>query len=195
MYNKIHNKWNILKISLIYLLSGLVGTFMYVLLFNRFHDEVNKVPLLGAISLLFLACMFTILLLIYLLKILKFRIIKQDYILIFTLIFFFNYNLYGLIPFNVSRSNSIIVMGYLKANDGKPKTENEIKEFVEEKYFVEYQAIQKRLNEQVSAGNIKFVNNGYIITPRGLFVLNLFSKITSFYNVENDFTQVKVKND
>lgn len=176
---------------LIYIIAAIEGTFLYIILFRIFNEEATKIPLFGAIILLLLACLFIILQLLWLKKTkLKELITNRDLVLIFVLLFFFNYNLYGLIPFNVSRSNSIIVMGYLKHYSGLSRSERDIKTFVEKKYFEEYDAIQKRLNEQISAGNVIKTEDGYQITQRGIFILNLFSKISSFYNIGNDFTNM-----
>jgi|GEM_PF-2687969 predicted transcriptional regulator len=106
------------------------------------------------------------------------------------LLFFFNYSLYGMIPFNISRSNSIMIMGYLKANTGNPKTEIEIEEFVKLKYFKEYGAIQKRLKEQELAGNIIRKGDSYLITPRGSLLITAFGEITDLFKMKNNFAKI-----
>ena len=95
-----------------------------------------------------------------------------------------------MIPFNCARSNSIIIVGYLHKQNGIPRTEKEIKTFVEQKYFQEYDAISRRLNEQIKAGNIERVDDGYILTQRGFFIVKTFGLITDLYNMDNNFTKL-----
>lgn len=95
-----------------------------------------------------------------------------------------------MIPFNCARSNSIIMVGYLYKQHGVPKTEKEIQEFVEQEYFHKYQAIQKRLREQINAGNIEKIGEGYILTSRGAFIVRTFGLITDLYNMDQNFTKL-----
>ena len=114
----------------------------------------------------------------------------RDVILIVVLFFFLNYNLYGMVPFNCSRSNSIIIVGYLLKNSQSPKTKNEIEAFVKEEYFDKYQAIQRRLDEQVNAGNIKELNGQYELTTQGVYVVKIFGFITDLYKTDQNFTKI-----
>jgi hypothetical protein len=94
-----------------------------------------------------------------------------------------------LIPFNSSRSNSIIIVGYLLKNTSDPKTKLEIEEFVKKEYFEKYQAIQQRLDEQTRAGNIREINGKYELTPQGVFVVKAFGYITDLYHTDKNFTK------
>lgn len=82
------------------------------------------------------------------------------------------------------------MVGYLYKQHGAPKTEKEIQEFVGQEYFQKYQAIQKRLQEQINAGNVKEVNGGYVLTERGILVVKVFGFITDLYNMDQNFTKL-----
>ena len=56
-------------------------------------------------------------------------------------------------------------------------------------YFYEYDAIQKRLEEQIAIGNVIKSDKGYVITKRGELILNIFSKITDLYNMDQNFAR------
>lgn len=80
-------------------------------------------------------------------------------------------------------------MGYLYNNKGLAKSEIEIKKYVMNKYYNEYNAISIRLSEQQLAGNIELSDDGYVITDRGLVVMEVMSFVTSLFNVNNDFSK------
>ena len=119
-------------------------------------------------------------------NILKDIITYRDILLMCTFFFFLNYFFYG-IPFNVSRSNSIILVSFLYEQQGSPKTEEEITSFIIKKYFYDYKAVSKRLQEQIASGNIQKVDNGYILTKRGEIIVETFEFITDLYNEKNNF--------
>jgi len=113
----------------------------------------------------------------------------QDYLLIFMITIFINWFIYGLIPFNVSRSNSVILLKHLYDSDGEYKTKSEIIIHVHNKYFNQYDAVGLRLSEQLKAGNIEKVGDGYHITPKGIFITKTFLFISRLYNLENNFLE------
>ncbi len=179
----------ILKLIL-FLIFLLLGTFVYVFSFRHLELGSNKSLLVGEITLLFLVCIAFV----YLIKIVNAKYLKkifnyQDLIIYFLILFFFNYNFYGFIPFNVSRSNTVIIMNYLNSQNSVPVTKDSILEHTNNVYFYEYDAIQKRLEEQIAIGNVIKSDKGYVITKRGEFILNIFSKITDLYNMDQNFAR------
>ncbi len=181
-----------LKLATLYVIMLITGTILYISSFRINFIDAQSIPLVGSIALLLIICLIALIALIILkrtsiyINILTYR----DIALILLLLFFFNYNLYGMVPFNCARSNSIIMVGYLLKNNPTPKTEKEIQDFVENEYFQKYQAIQKRLHEQIKAGNIKKVDGGYILTKRGILVVKVFGFITDLYNMDQNFTKL-----
>ncbi len=168
----------------------LFGTSAYILFFNLLNLGNNNQLLVGeVVLLLFISLTFVFLFYKIAKKYLDIKLVKQDLIIFFLILFFFNYNIYGLIPFNASRSNTVIIMEYLNSQSGESVKKNDILIYVSEKYFYEYDAVQKRLNEQVNAGNVIKTDNGYKISSRGTFILNLFGFITNIYGMDNNFTK------
>ena len=68
-------------------------------------------------------------------------------------------------------------------------SKNSILEHVNNVYFYEYDAIQKRLEEQIAIGNVIKSDKGYIITKRGELILNIFSRVTDLYNMDQNFAR------
>ncbi len=102
-------------------------------------------------------------------------------------IFFINWNIYGLIPFNASRSNSIIVINYAYKQGAAGYDLNEIKSHVAEEYFEKYKAVELRLEEQIGAGNIELIDNKFYITRKGKIIAKIFFCVSSLYSIENNF--------
>lgn len=182
---------NNLNIVLFYITNLIVGTLIYVAFFSTALMKANSIPLARPLGLLSIWCIvFSIFLFI-----LKSKrktptlLTNRDIILNVVLLFFLNYNLYTMIPFNCSRSNSIIIVGYLLKNASEPKTKLEIEDFVREEYFEKYQAIQRRLDEQTRAGNIREINGKYELTPQGVLTVKVFGFITDLYHTDKNFTK------
>lgn len=182
---------NNLKIVLFYIINLIVGTVMYMVLFSTDLMQSNTIPLAGPIGLLIILCIVFSIFLFTLQSKRKVPVLitNRDIVLNMVLLFFLNYNLYVMIPFNCSRSNSIIIVGYLLKNNSDPKTKLEIEEFVKDEYFVKNQAIQQRLDEQTRAGNIRESNGKYELTPQGVFVVKAFGFITDLYHTDKNFTK------
>ena len=92
-----------------------------------------------------------------------------------------------MVPFNVSRSNSIIILNYLYKNQGSPKSKKDIEAFTKHKYYDEYDAVGVRLAEQLAAGYVIDANGKFLITKKGIITANLLSRLTIFYNERNNF--------
>jgi hypothetical protein len=183
---------NNLNVVLFYIANLIVGTAIYIAFFSADLMKSNSIPLAGPLGLLTILCIVFSTFLFILKSKRKTPVLftYRDITLNMVLLFFLNYNLYVMIPFNCSRSNSIIIVGYLLKNIPAPKTKIEIEEFVKEEYFEKYQAIQKRLDEQTTAGNIREINGKYELTPQGVFVVKAFGFITDLYHTDKNFTEL-----
>ena len=179
-----------IRLAFFYILFIFIGTFSYLALiqleiFNKYDYLFLKSGVLLLIASIFTAIL--LLLLKYKINLIKSFIIYQDILLIFLLIIFINWFVYGLVPFNVSRSNSIIILKYMYDNNGHSKSKDEIKDFVQKKYFDDYDAVGIRLNEQIISGNILKTDQGYIITAKGMDVAESMKFLSNFYNLKNNF--------
>jgi len=184
------NLKNFMILFFIYFSFLLIGTVCFILSFWINIFNTLDVLFFRSLILLIIVCLIIAILLLFAKKksnILKDIITYRDILLICILLFSFNDIMYGTIPFNVSRSNSIILVSYLYEHKGSPKTEEEITSFIIKKYFYDYKAISKRLQEQIASGNIQKVNNGYMLTKRGEIIVETFGFIADLYNVKNNF--------
>lgn len=173
-----------------YLLPVLMFTFLYILSFSFVSRSFFSVPLLGPIGiLLFLSLLMAGVLKLMVSYFSPVYFNGKDIAIAVILFFFINYSIYGMIPFNTSRSNSILIIGYLFQNEGMPKSKNEIEDHVKKAYFDKYNAIQRRLNEQEKAGNIAEVNGKYFLTTRGKFITKLFANVSDLYQIEYNFAK------
>jgi hypothetical protein len=174
----------------IYILSITVSTLLYVSFFWTKTFIYFDFLFIKSGIFLIVSCLVVLLFILYLriknVGIFK-QMIWQDFALIFTLTVFLNWFVYGLIPFNVSRSTSVILLKYLYDNNGNPRSINQIRDFIQDKYFNQYDSVGIRLSEQVAAGNIKEIDGNFYITPKGIFVANVFFEVSKFYNVKNNF--------
>lgn len=186
------DKYKKVNLAVFYISSIVIGTVIYISLYSIKLIKSDSIPLAGPLSLLAALSIILFLALVILMKKKKSPQMStfRDVILIVVLFFFLNYNLYGMIPFNCSRSNSILIVGYLAKNSTLPKTKNEIEAFVKEEYFDKYQAIQRRLNEQVNVGNIKELNGRYELTTQGVYVVKIFGFIADLYKIDQNFTKI-----
>ena len=101
-----------------YVVPFFVFTFLYIFSFSLVPKYFFDIPLLGPVGIL----LFLSIVMIGILKLISEHITCNDFdikdICIIAITFFFiNYNVYGMIPFNVSRSNSILILGYLLQHD------------------------------------------------------------------------------
>ena len=183
------NLKNFMMLLFVYFSFIFIGTVFFILSFWINIFSSFDILFFRSFILMIIVCLIIAFLLLFVKKkinILKDIITYRDILLICILFFFLNYFFYG-IPFNVSRSNSIILVSFLYEHKGSPKTEEEITSFVINKYFYEYKAVSKRLQEQIASGNIQKVDNGYILTKRGEIVVKIFEFITDLYNEKNNF--------
>lgn len=114
-------------------------------------------------------------------------LLVQDMFLISLLFFVVNWQVYGLIPFNVTRSNSIILLDYLYSRNGVPVSKSDIEKYVGEMYFEKYDSIGVRLDEQIKSGNIAESDDGWVITKKGQETARVMSYITKLYNPQRTY--------
>lgn len=111
----------------------------------------------------------------------------QDIFLVCLLFVSINWQVYGLIPFNSTRSNSIILLDYLYWKDGVSVSKDNVEEYVKRVYFSEYDSIGVRLDEQEKTGNIRAVDGGWVITEKGRKVARAMDFITNLYNPSRSY--------
>jgi hypothetical protein len=180
-----------------YLCSILFGSILALSFFRLGLFSNSEYLYNRPLIIFFLAASLTVAILIYLKKyflFIKFIVIR-DLVIIFILIFFLNFNAYGAVIFNVTRSNSILMMGFLYKNKDLRLTQEQITEHVRDKYFIEYAAIPKRLNEQLLMANLTVEPSGYQITKRGITLIEILHDVTKLYHAEPNLLEMYINND
>lgn len=180
------------KLSILAMLyaSGLVlGTALFIVLFRTTLLDAFDYLFYKAFIALILSCAAVggALLLIKSRTLLGEAFTYRDIIILVMGLFFLNYSFYGAIPFNVSRSTSVILLGYLDNSGDIPRTEGEITDYLMNRYFRQYRAVSVRLDEQIVSGNVKKTESGYVITEQGRRVAALWRRVSDVYKVKNNF--------
>ena len=115
-------------------------------------------------------------------------------IAIISLIFFFgHYSLYGLVPFNASRSVSVMLMGYFLNNPERSISQVEVANYINQEYFVTSDAVLKRLSEQRSLGYLEYKNKEYQITKKGIIAIRLIGTIASAYKIDKNYAAMRLR--
>jgi hypothetical protein len=127
-------------------------------------------------------------LLLFFKKLNTFKIISTKDILIISLLAFtFNNFIYGLIPFNTSRSVSVMIVGYLYNNKDKSVSNEELNEYIYKLYFLKENAVNMRIEEQIKIGNIEKVENQFKLTNKGLVIVRFMNSITEIFNTKKNY--------
>ena len=176
------------KLTFIYIFFIIISTILFVALFwIEFFNFFDVLFLKYFILLIITTCVIFILLL-FLKKINIFKIISTKDILIISLLAFtFNNFIYGLIPFNTSRSVSVMIVGYLYNNKDKSVSNEELNEYIYKLYFLKENAVNMRIEEQIKIGNIEKVENHFKLTNKGLVIIRFMNSITEIFNTKKNY--------
>jgi hypothetical protein len=91
-----------------------------------------------------------------------------------------------LAPLTIDRSYTIFSLADMLENEHTPFTAQEIEERFSEIYIHQYESTRKRIDEQLSLGNIKKHGDGYVITEKGKHLISLFRIVETIYPVEDN---------
>jgi hypothetical protein len=185
-----YNLKTIFYLFIIYIASIIIGTsFFLSLLWTKIFMNQNVLFFRTGILLVLISIFLFFALFIIKIKLTysKKFFLWRDIFLVVLIFFFLNWNIYGMVPFNVSRSNSIIILNYLYKNQNSPKSKRDIEAFTKHKYYEDYDAVGVRLSEQLAAGNVIVTNGNFVITKKGIITANILSRLTFFYNEKNNF--------
>jgi hypothetical protein len=61
--------------------------------------------------------------------------------------------------------------------------------YINKKYFIDEDAVGRRLNEQIRIGNVEFDGSGYKLTNKGTEIVRVMGLITSAYNMEKNYAK------
>ncbi|MBU3625044.1 hypothetical protein ICN48_02155 [Polynucleobacter sp. JS-Safj-400b-B2] len=185
------NIGEILKLGCIYLITIIAGTGLFLSLFWINFLNSGDILFFKSLIYLFTVCLLIIFILIFLkFKVSSLKSLTYRDILLITIIFFTtNHIFYGLIPFNASRSVSVMIVGYLFNHQDTLVSEKDMDTYIDELYFKKENAVQRRLLEQVEIGNVEKFEGGYKLTPKGIETVKLMGLITSVYNTDKNYAK------
>lgn len=176
------------KLIFIYIFFLIISTILFIALFWIEIFNFFDVLFLKYFILLIITTCVIFILLLFLKKINIFKIIStKDILIICLLAFTFNNFIYGLIPFNTSRSVSVMIVGYLYNNKDRNISNKELNQHIYKLYFLKENAVKMRIDEQIEIGNIKQIDNQYKLTDKGLIIVNIMSLITEIFNTKKNY--------
>jgi len=177
-----------LRLACIYSFFLVISTTLFIALFwIKFFDFLDILFFKSLVLLSITICVFFFSL-IFLKKINFFKIIStRDIIIICLLSFILNDSIYKLVPFNTSRSVSVMIVGYLYNNKDRNISNNELNQHIYKLYFLKENAVKMRIAEQIRIGNVKQIENQYKLTDKGLIIVNIMSSITEIFNTKKNY--------
>ena len=177
-----------LKLIIIYIFFFAISTILFVALFWIEIFDFLDVLFLKSFILLILTICTIFILLLFLKKLNILKIIStKDILIICLLSFTFNNFIYGLIPFNTSRSVSVMIVGYLYNNKDRGVTNEELNEYIYKLYFLKENAVNSRIAEQIKIGNVEKIENEYKLTNKGFIILKFMNSITEMFNTKKNY--------
>src|SRR3989344_4786820 len=109
-------------------------------------------------------------------------------LLILTLVFIFSINLlfFTHVPVTADRSISVFLLGYMSGSSETVYDEEVIKKVFIDEYVLKNENIEKRLEEQISSGNISRDLGGYRITDQGKKIVRFYVFISRLLNIRSE---------
>ena len=181
----------LINLGLIYLASISFGTILFLALFWINFNQISDVLFFKSFIYLIVVSIFLVITLALIKSsLVRFRFLTFRDIFLISIIFFtLNNILYGLVPFNTSRSVSVMIVGYLYNHQDSSVTKGDIDTYIYQLYFKQDDAVQRRLLEQVKVGNVEKIGDAYKLTPKGIRTVRLMGIITSAYNTDKNYAQ------
>ena len=180
--------------QLVFLHIGLLflGTTIYfVLLASGLLNSIS-VYFYRGICLLILTLVFMVAVYGFLKKIrLGSNFAVKDIILSLVLIFSMNLLFFTHVPVTADRSISVFLLGYMSGSSETVYDEEVIKKVFIDEYVLKNENIEKRLEEQISSGNISRDLGGYRITDQGKKIVRFYVFISRLLNIRSENIKFK----
>ena len=180
------------KLLFFYCIYILFFSFVYMLSFRLDISSITNIFTYKGVTLLIMVAILLLLLLIviryiFIKKNIIFLEIKDIFITILISILI-NAFILILIPTTIERSISVYMINRLN-NSENGLSKSEIEQTFIDEYVYEFDAFNKRLNEQVITGNItkKVIDSEekYVLTNKGKFTYKLFRIFNELYNIKS----------
>lgn len=188
---------NFFKYLLLYSVSLILGLCLFVSIHRMSLDFGFDYLFLNSLICLLLSSLLLLIIIVFFIKsCIDTFAGSKDVIIIIVLNLSICWNIYGMFPFNVSRSNSVIILNHAYLMQTVGATKIDYINVVESVYIKDYDAVGIRLKEQVASGNMRELDGKYFITEKGEIVAEIFLCISNLFNVKNNFfSDVKCRYD
>lgn len=177
---------SLLKLLLIYISLFIIGTIAYILSFQT--------PLLNNLSVFFyrgiaLIILWGIIISVIMILLKRFRfkniITIRDILLLFCAFCCINVVIFTHLPVTADRSITVFMLGYFAEDENVSYTQENIKKVFWDKYVNEYEAFEKRFEEQIITGTIEKLPDGtYRITSKGKSLIGIYDMISDWYKID-----------
>ena len=174
-----------LMISFLHSFFFIIGTIFFILFFrSNLLNDINIIFYRGII-LLTASCILVFLIMIVFKKSHWGPLFTyKDVILSIILIACVNLVFFTHFPVTVERSISVFLLNYMNKHRNEVLTDKEITEVFINKYLYEFNAIDKRLQEQLASGNIICDVKGCRISKQGELLIKLFFLIADIFKID-----------
>jgi hypothetical protein len=163
-------------------------TIIYITSFRTGLFQTINVFFYRGILLLLTASLFLATTLVFLKRNTKFSDYLNYYDLIVSVIVFFSFNLifFTHVPVTADRSLSVFMLGSMTQDIDGSYRKDELENLFIEKYINENNNIGKRIDEQLSSGNIMEANNEYKLTDRGKKLMDFYKNVAEIFEIPKD---------
>jgi hypothetical protein len=111
----------------------------------------------------------------------------RDIVLAFLAIFSINLVFFTHVPVTADRSVTIFMLGYMNDRPDLVYTREQVRDFFIQRYVDDYDAIQRRFDEQVVSGNLETATQGYKLSNRGRRLMQFYHWVSDVYGVDKKF--------
>lgn len=167
-----------------FLCTYIVGTIIFILLFQTPVLQDVDVLMYRGIALLVISVLLIIAVLLLFKRFIYKEFEVKDILLIALTICCINLALFTLLPVTVERSVSVFMLCYMSDHSDTAYTEDDIEKVFIDEYIETYGAFQKRFHEQDVTGSIEETENGYVITDRGKRLVYMFRFIGEIFGTD-----------
>ena len=118
----------------------------------------------------------------------------RDILLLFCAFCCINVVIFTHLPVTADRSISVFMLGYFAKDENDSYTQEEIEKVFWEKYVIEYDAFDKRFQEQLATGTIEKLPDGtYRITSKGKSIIGIYDTISTWYKIDKKLIDPKIE--
>lgn len=98
-----------------------------------------------------------------------------------------NLTFFTLVPVNLDRSISVFLLAWMGNSEARPMDRADLHRVFETVYVTRYDAIDRRINEQIVSGNIRNGSHGFVLTARGQLFNRFARTVGTVFSVDPRF--------